>query len=102
MQYVGADPAFIKLCRAQRSFRARLTPKPWRIGQSQPPIQFPRETPRDEERFHRWLSGYESASADWATCRLLEAGINNVHEKIQPLLTLHDESTKATTALPLA
>jgi hypothetical protein len=28
----GADPAFVTLCRLQASFRARLTPKPWRIG----------------------------------------------------------------------
>ena len=29
---LGVDSRYILLCRAQRCFRARLTPKPWRIG----------------------------------------------------------------------
>lgn len=29
---LGADPLYRKLCRTQKCFRARLTPKPWRIG----------------------------------------------------------------------
>ncbi|MDB6150250.1 MAG: putative transrane protein, partial [Chthoniobacter sp.] len=28
-----ADAEYVLLCRAQRCFRARLTPKPWRIGE---------------------------------------------------------------------
>ena len=46
----SADPFFVKLCRLQASFRARLTPKPWRCGCALPPASFPRE-PRP-----RWLS----------------------------------------------
>ena len=29
---LGADPLYRKLCKAQKCFRARLTPKPWRCG----------------------------------------------------------------------
>src|SRR6266545_1040788 len=37
MTSFGADPAFVLLCRVQKSFRARLTPKPWRCGAGRPP-----------------------------------------------------------------
>lgn len=30
MQALGTDPLYVKLCRVQECFRARLTPKPWR------------------------------------------------------------------------
>jgi hypothetical protein len=29
---LGADPLYRKLCKTQKCFRARLTPKPWRCG----------------------------------------------------------------------
>jgi hypothetical protein len=29
---MGGDPRYLKLCRQQKSFRARLTPKPWRVS----------------------------------------------------------------------
>ena len=32
LEVLGADGKYVLLCRAQRCFRARLTPKPWRIG----------------------------------------------------------------------
>src|SRR5258708_17287312 len=30
----GADPLYVRLCKMQQSFRARLTPKPWRDRKS--------------------------------------------------------------------
>jgi hypothetical protein len=103
MERVGADPAFVKLCRAQRSFRARLTPKPWRCGQPRPPAQFPREDSQQEARFERWLSDYESACESWATCRFVEEiGPGRVEVEAQPLLDLHDEFTRLDSKLPLA
>ena len=30
MRFLRADPEYIKLCRIQKCYRARLTPKPWR------------------------------------------------------------------------
>ena len=49
-----ADPAFVMLCRLQKSFRARLTPKPWRIGIPAPPGQHPRD-PATQAEFGAWL-----------------------------------------------
>ena len=59
MTLVGADDAFVRLCGVQKTFRARLTPKPWRCGADQPPNQFPRETAEEQCSFAEWLSQYE-------------------------------------------
>ena len=32
LEALGSDPLYIRLCRGQHCFRARLTPKPWRCG----------------------------------------------------------------------
>jgi hypothetical protein len=52
----------------QESFRARLTPKPWRLDVGQPPVKFPFETPDAEGRYRDWERTYESKAAGYATC----------------------------------
>lgn len=103
MQAVGADPAFVALCRAQRSFRARLTPKPWRCDAPRPPEAYPRESADAEARHAAWLAEYEAASAGRATCHFVEAlGPGRVHDAVRPILAIHDEATRADSSLPLA
>ncbi len=103
MRAVGADPSFVQLCKVQDSFRARLTPKPWRVGQSAPPGDFPRPEGRQQDAFDAWLQKYDRAAASKATCRFIEAiGGDAVQPDVAPILQLHDEQTRATTDLPLA
>ncbi len=103
MRTVGADPSFVQLCKVQDSFRARLTPKPWRVGQTAPPVEFPRETPSQEAAFSDWLQKYERAAGSKATCRFIETiGGVSIHPDVAPILRLHDEQTKADSSLPLA
>jgi hypothetical protein len=102
MERLGADQSFVQLCKVQDSFRARLTPKPWRCGQPIPPARFPRDAAGDA-RFSDWLQAYERAIADKATCRFVEAigwGRNNA--ETERIVRLHDERTKAGSDLPLA
>ena len=103
MEATGTDPWFVKLCLAQKSFRARLTPKPWRIGLKAPPGQHPREAD-DQGRFDEWLAEYEEASKGHATCRFLEtAGKGGfVGGDDGDLVELHDRLTRANESLPLA
>jgi hypothetical protein len=102
MRAVGADPSFVQLCKVQDSFRARLTPKPWRVGQTAPPGDFPRED-WQQPAFDEWLRGYDRAAASRATCQFVETiGGDTVHRDVAPILALHDEQTKATSGLPLA
>ena len=99
----GSDPRFMQLCAVQQSFRARLTPKPWRCDCSMPPGQHPREDAPLRARFDAWLRGYETACERFATCRFLEQiGPERARDEARAILEEHDRVTKAQAQLPLA
>ena len=103
MAALGADPQYVRLCSAQKSFRARLTPKPWRIGMPSPPVSFPYEGAGEEQAMRSWEARYEAASRNHATCQFLEEmGGGIEHPEINSIRNLHDEHTRATSGLPLA
>jgi len=98
---VGSDPLYVKLCKAQASFRARLTPKPWRCALRPPPSRWPFEDAGDEARFRAWQQSYEQASGRYAVCKPVETlGPATVHDEVWPILALHDQ--QACGDLPLA
>jgi hypothetical protein len=102
MEGLGADPAFVLLCRSQKSFRARLTPKPWRCGLSVPPGSHPRG-PAQQAAFDAWRLHYETAIQGHATCAFVEqAGWGRVSSAVRPVLERHDRVTGAASGLPLA
>ena len=103
MKALGADEQYVKLCRVQKSFRARLTPKPWRVGVENPPVTFPYENGSAEAEMRAWEGRYDRASEGYATCQLLEeVGAGSTHPDLASLVTLHDQKTKASSGLPLA
>jgi hypothetical protein len=98
-----SDPLYMRLCRMQESFRARLTPKPWRCGFYKPYVQYPFENPKDEAIFRDWQQKYDSKSAPYATCRFMTAlGSATVAPEFPELIEYHDQETKAGRGLPLA
>jgi hypothetical protein len=97
----GSDPAFIKLCRLQSSFRARLTPKPWRIDCPLPSGQHPREG-KEADAFRSWLSKYEAASDGYAACRFLESTGARPSTGLMVLVEEHDRICGAESGRPLA
>ncbi len=97
----GADPLYVRLCKTQQSFRARLTPKPWRCDLGTPPATFPFETADAEQRFMQWVRQYTAKIALYATCKHL-ASFGDSHEAFAELIAYHDQETKAATSLPLA
>ena len=102
MTALGADPAFVRLCRFQESFRARLTPKPWRCDVPRPDVRYPFEGDA-ASRFAEWLARYERATEGFATCRFVEeTGSGWTHREVEPVLRLHDDTTRASSGLPLA
>lgn len=102
MKAVGADPQFAALCKRQGSFRARLTPKPWRIKAPLPPGDYPRDA-STAQFFTRWLEDYQRRSTGFATCRFIATiGDARPLPELAPLIALHDETTKARVALILA
>lgn len=101
MEAMGSDGLYVLLCRVQRTYRARLTPKPWRLGieamQSGQQWQTP-GVPQHEE----WAGRYRAASAGHAVCRLIGRTGAAPSAREQLLIDAHDEATGTATGLPLA
>ena len=91
MVELNCDPLYIRLCKAQECFRARLTPKPWRCGVKNPPSTFPFESDGLAAIYRQWLEDYNRACAPFAICRLVTAIGSSVHPEVAPLLELHDK-----------
>jgi hypothetical protein len=99
----GADEHYRRLCRRQMSFRARLTPKPWRCGVENPPHQFPFVSDREAKAMQRWLTDYQTAAAEHAVClHLMDVGTAPVAPAIRPVLAEHDRVTGIAHSRPLA
>jgi hypothetical protein len=91
LEDVGSDKLYVQLCKAQASFRARLTPKPWRIGMRPPRVRFPYENPGAHGELLHWVSDYDAASRQSSVCKLLTTtGPAAVLDEIKPLLAYHD------------
>jgi hypothetical protein len=98
-----SDPLYVKLCRMHGSFRARLTPKPWRCDFRKPPVTFPYETQSDLARFQEWEAEYNRQAARYATCKYeVTFGGVRILPEFEALIEYHDLETKANVALPLA
>jgi len=100
---LGADPLYRRLCRMQKCFRARLTPKPWRCGFDKPPCRWPWPDAKAEARFKDWESRYQKACRGYSTCELTAApGSQQIDATVQLILKVHDETTLADSKLDLA
>lgn len=100
---LAVDPLYRKLCETQQSFRARLTPKPWRIGLSACPVRWPWETREVEQKFKHWWESYNAKAERFATCRFIGSfGSTLAHPELAALVTMHDRASKAESGLPLA
>jgi hypothetical protein len=103
LQQFAADPLYVRLCRMQESFRARLSAKPWRCGMPTPPVPFPFVTPDEEARFRAWEAQYTPAASRYATCKYLTwIGQGRMDPSLEELVYYHDVETKASSTLPLA
>jgi hypothetical protein len=103
---LGVDPDYARLCLQQHCFRARVSPKPWRISipgnMRLPAGVWPVSPERLPER-DRWIEGYEQAARDYAACRFIEAvGSKAAALEARAVQRLHDELCQATGALPIA
>jgi len=100
---LDADPLYRQLCKTQKCFRARLTPKPWRCGVRDRPHRWPWLEPKEEARFKQWETRYQSRAANFATCELIrKPDGGSVHPDVQLVLNLHDETTRAESKMALA
>jgi hypothetical protein len=102
---IGADPIYTRMCLRQHCFRARVSPKPWRIGISdhiRPRTVWPVDPEKLPQR-REWVEKYERAAQEYASCRFLESlGSGKTHPKATEVQRLHDDLCRANVALPLA
>ncbi|MGH8079481.1 MAG: hypothetical protein ACREP7_02825 [Lysobacter sp.] len=103
---IRADSYYALLCQRQHCFRARLSPKPWRIGirERMPPRSgvWPIPPERVPER-ERWVADYERKSEGYAACRFVEAlGSRDYVSATQAVQEMHDRMCRAGSVLPLA
>lgn len=99
------DVVYRRMCARQRCFRARLTPKPWRIGlerlRPRPGI-WPINPLKLAER-QQWVTRYENTSRSFVACRFIEQlGNAPAHPEALAVQVLHDELCRADADLPLA
>lgn len=102
---IGGDPLYARMCWNQQCFRARVSPKPWRIGIQKHMRPRPGVWPVRPERFaerQQWIADYEVTAHDFAACAYLDSlGNGVIHSEIRPVLELHDSMCRATSGLPM-
>lgn len=102
---LNCDPVYVRMCERQQCFRARVSPKPWRIGVG--PIR-PRTGVWPLAAYalparEAWVRQYQAKSAEFGSCRFLtELGNGTPHDKARAVQELHDRLCRADTELPIA
>ena len=89
-----SDQLYVRLCRAQECFRARLTPKYWRCDVPKPPQCFPFDDPTDEANYRAWEQTYHATIDNYSTCILVFTyGVQEILPEVEPMINLHDQYT---------
>jgi hypothetical protein len=104
--FLKVDPIYERMCERQACFRARVSPKPWRIGISSRMGPRPGVWPIKAEYLSKrkdWVGLYDKKSKAYASCRFVaELGAGKADSDIVNLMKLHDDLCQADSDLPLA
>ncbi len=100
-----SDRIYIQMCKNQKCFRARVSPKPWRIGVDRltpRPGIWPIKLERMPDR-EKWVKQYSIEAKKIASCEFVEEiGSNIIDPKAEAVRVLHDKYSKSETNLPIA
>jgi hypothetical protein len=99
---LGSDPLYVELCSTHDSYRARLTPKPFRVGEHALPVSWPFTDDDTRTRYEEWVSEYDGRASGHAVCRLVSASGPEAGPDEQRLVALHDARCRVGERLPLA
>lgn len=100
---IKADPHYVQMCKNQNCFRARISPKPWRIGMNRLRLGIWPVDPQDLAIREAWVREYEQHAKHYASCRFVEQfGSQIVNAKAKQVQLLHDQYCKSGTHLDLA
>ena len=108
---LGTDYMYMNMCRIQDCFRARVSPKPWRVGLTGDNVRiqpqgvlglWPVESQHIEQRNH-WINQYDAHCESFASCHFEKSlGSDTTHPKAEIVRKIHDEYCKAHSYLPIA
>jgi hypothetical protein len=94
-----ADNLYQYLCIKQNCYRARLTPKPYRMKFKAHKIIFPERTETQQAEYQQWVEQYNKESNNYSSCWFIaNYGVNTAGRVIQ----YHDKVTQATQHKKLA
>jgi hypothetical protein len=83
---LDADPIYATLCEKQQCFRARISPKPWRIGMRTEYLC------SDDRR--AWAYCYDKQAAEFAVCEYVRHhGRRSAPDTVQAIVELHERLT---------
>ena len=102
MKHFHADPLYASLCHLQNCYRARLTPKPFRIRINGRRFKFPERTEEEAAEEKRWLEEYGAKAEKDSVCRYLGTVNGPEGESDNAAVRFHDARTKAMSDLRLA
>lgn len=104
MDRLLADPVYATMCRVQQSFRARVSPKPWRmpgVERMRGPV-WPVEGAALERRL-AWVEEYNARKHEFASCAFVEQlGQAQPIMEAREVQSWHDELCQALSGKPLA
>jgi hypothetical protein len=102
---VDSDPLYVQMSKNQNCFRARISPKPWRIGVGRlgpRPGVWPINSKHIPGRIE-WVKNYNEVSKNFSSCRFVEElGSNEIDPKAEFVRNIHDEYCQAHQALKIA
>ncbi|KRE38828.1 hypothetical protein ASG73_00180 [Janibacter sp. Soil728] len=98
---LGSDDLYVMLCGHHETSRARLTPKPERVGTGRIPHSWPYDAQTGPVAT-TWLGDYARACTGHAVCELLSVTGPPPDPDEVALVDLHDRVTQASSGLPLA
>lgn len=97
---LGSDELYTLLCRVHDTYRARLSPKPWRLGLAAPATYGQRAV--GTKQWLKWVADYDAASADVAVCRFIGSAGPAPSDVEQQVIELHDRAVRHESGLRLA
>lgn len=103
---LGVDPVYARMCRNQNCFRARVSPKPWRMGL--PRLRPPYSAAWRPEHAGlplrlQWIEEYQRKAQDYASCRYIETlGGGPIDNDADAVRELHDLLCQAERDLAIA
>ena len=103
---LGVDPVYARMCHNQNCFRARVSPKPWRMGL--PRLRPPYSAAWRQEHASlplrlEWIEDYQRKAQDYASCRYIETlGGGPIDKDADAVRELHDLLCQAERDLAIA